>query len=296
LVRRRAREEILAERRMSGQLAGVRWLTLPCLLVAACGSNGRALHLDPNVPPYQGGEWYVPAAEATWQWQLTGVLDTGVDADIYDVDLFETSAESIAALQAAGRKVVCYFSAGSYEDWRPDVEGLDPEVIGTPLDGWPGERWLDVRADAVLFLALARLDDAVDKGCDAVEPDNVDGYAQDSGFKLTETDQLAFNRFLANNARSRGLGVALKNDAEQAGELVDYFDWSLNEECFDYDECDAYDDFAAAGLARWNAQYADDVGEAELVAEDVCPDAVALGLRTLILPLDLDGSFRVSCD
>lgn len=40
----------------------------------------------------------------------------------------------------------------------------------------------------------ARLDLAVQKGCDGVEPDNVDGYQNNSGFPLTAQDQLAYNR------------------------------------------------------------------------------------------------------
>ena len=47
-----------------------------------------------------------------------------------------------------------------------------------------------------------RLDLAAAKGCDAVDPDNVDGYANPTGFDLTGDDQLAFNRWLA-EGRSR---------------------------------------------------------------------------------------------
>jgi hypothetical protein len=44
-----------------------------------------------------------------------------------------------------------------------------------------------------------------------------------------------------------------------------------------------------------NVEYADDLAEAEQLAESVCPRARAAGLRTLILPHDLDDEFRVSC-
>lgn len=43
----------------------------------------------------------------------------------------------------------------------------------------------------------ARLKKAQDKGCDGVEPDNVDGYTNDNGFHLTAHDQLTFNKWLA---------------------------------------------------------------------------------------------------
>lgn len=65
------------------------------------------------------GNW-VPSADDTWQWQLTGPLNTSYDVSVYDIDLFDTEASQIAALQAQGRSVVCYFSAGSSENWRAD--------------------------------------------------------------------------------------------------------------------------------------------------------------------------------
>lgn len=54
-----------------------------------------------------------------------------------------------------------------------------------------------------------------------MEPDNVDGYADDSGFPLTGADQLRFNRWVASRAHERGLGVALKNDLDQVEERLD---------------------------------------------------------------------------
>ena len=85
--------------------------------------------------------------DSDWVWQLTGVLDTSVDVDVWDVDLFETGAAEIGGLQAAGGYVICYFSAGSIEDWRPDVGVIEESAIGLPLDDWPGENWLDIVAE-----------------------------------------------------------------------------------------------------------------------------------------------------
>src|SRR5687768_10167649 len=49
----------------------------------------------------------------TWQWQLTGSLDLSVDADVFELDAFTTPASAISVLHAAGRKVICYVSAGA---------------------------------------------------------------------------------------------------------------------------------------------------------------------------------------
>ncbi len=75
----------------------------------------------------------------------------------------------------------------------------------------------------------ARFDMCRDKGFDAVEADLVDGYARDSGFPLTAADQLTYNRMLADLAHERGLSIGLKNDLDQVADLVDHFDFAINE-------------------------------------------------------------------
>ncbi len=231
--------------------------------------------------------------DSTWQWQLQGTLNTDYDADMYDIDLFDSPDESIESLQDDGRIVICYFSAGSFEDFRPDSDDFDPTAIGAVLDGFDGENWLDVRHESVRTVVQARLDLAVDKGCDGVEPDNVDGYANESGFDLTPDDQLDFNRFLAREAGSRGLLVGLKNDLDQIPDLVDDFDFAVNEQCFEFDECDAVQPFLDADKPVFNAEYESSLRDDH---DDVCEDARDRGIRTLILPIDLDDSFRISCD
>lgn len=53
-----------------------------------------------------------------WQIILTGVPDVSksplppTDAPVWDIDLFDSDIESIKALKAAGKIVICYFSAG----------------------------------------------------------------------------------------------------------------------------------------------------------------------------------------
>src|SRR4051812_46156768 len=49
---------------------------------------------------------WVPAPGTSWQWQLSGPLDPSVEAAMYDLDLFDTPASTVAALHAQGRRVV----------------------------------------------------------------------------------------------------------------------------------------------------------------------------------------------
>lgn len=232
-------------------------------------------------------------AASTWQWQLQGDLDTSHDADVYDIDLFDTEPSVIAGLRAGGRIVICYFSAGSYEGWRPDADDFAAAALGATLDGFEDERWLDASDPSVLAVAEGRLDLAVERGCDGVEPDNVDGYVNDTGFDLTADDQLEFNRALAAAAAERDLLIGLKNDVDQILDLVDHFDFAVNEQCHEYDECEAYAPFVDRDKPVFNAEYADRFVDDP---DTVCPRSLELGLRTLLLPLDLDDSFRISCD
>lgn len=237
---------------------------------------------------------WCPTPGTSWQWQLSGPLDTSVDVAMMDIDLFDSEAAQISDLQAEGRVVVCYFSAGSHEDWRPDASEFPPAAIGEPLDGWPGERWLDIRDETVRSVLAARLDLAVEKGCDGVEPDNVDGYANTSGFPLTADDQLDFNRWLADAAHARALSVGLKNDLDQVEALLPWFDWALDEECMAYDECDLLAPFIEAGKAVFHVEYVDDPAQGPDLAAQICPDALARSFSTLVKGWDLD-AWRIAC-
>ncbi|ESQ92643.1 endo alpha-1,4 polygalactosaminidase [Asticcacaulis benevestitus] len=231
---------------------------------------------------------------ATWQWQLTGTFNTSYNVGVYDIDLFDTPAATITSLKAAGRKVVCYFSAGSSENWRSDFSQFTAADQGTPLDGWAGEKWLDIRSSNVRTIMAARLDLARAKGCNGVEPDNVDGYANTTGLPLTAADQITYNSWLADEAHARGLAIGLKNDV---GQLVGKFDFAVNEQCHFYNECGDYRLFITAKKPVFNAEYDTPyVTNAGGARDTLCTAARTAGLRTLVLPLSLDDSFRYSCD
>lgn len=236
-----------------------------------------------------------PPPDVSWQWQLQGAIDTAVDADVFDVDLFDAPQQVIDDLHAQGRSVICYLSAGSWEDWRPDAAAFPPAVRGRPLDGWPGERWLDVRAPAVRAALADRLDLAVARGCDAVEPDNVDGHQNDTGFALTKADVLSFNRFLVAEAHARGLSIGLKNALDLVTELQPEYDWALNEECLAFNECTLLKPFIDAGKAVFHVEYVDQQSDGPAKKTSVCGQPSIAGFSTLIKTWDLD-VYRLSCD
>ena len=174
--------------------------------------------------------WH-PDLDTGWQWQLSGPIDHSVDAQMYDVDLFETSAAEVDSLHGGNRYAICYLDAGTWENWRPDAGQFPASVLGRS-NGWPGERWLNIRRMPVLKpIMTERLDQCAVKGFDGVEFDNVDGYANRTGFALTAPDQLRYDVWLANQAHLRGLSAALKNDLGQVRTLLPYFDYAVNEQC-----------------------------------------------------------------
>ncbi|MDP8222776.1 MAG: endo alpha-1,4 polygalactosaminidase [Candidatus Lernaella stagnicola] len=265
----------------------VLWLAATLLAITAgCGGN------DDNGNHHAGGDWSPPVG-TTWQWQLLGPIDDSFDVDVYDIDLFDVEVATIAGLQADGRTVICYFSAGSWENWREDADEFPAQVKGETLEGWPDERWLDIRNHAVRNVMEKRLDLAAAKGCDAVEPDNVDGYTNANGFGLTNADQLDYNRWLAAQSHARGLSVGLKNDLDQVAELVDNFDWALNEQCRAYDECDMLSPFLQAGKAVFNAEYVENWSDAAALRDEIC--GTHPQLSTIIKQWDLTAR-RLACN
>lgn len=265
------------------------------LLLVGCGGSGGSGSGTSTVNDDPGNaSWYQPGVNTTWQWQLQGNINTSYDVDVYDIDLFDTSAATISALHADGRKVICYFSAGSYENWRDDAADFPAEALGNDLDGWAGERWLDIRNQTVRAIMTTRMDLAKSKGCDAIEPDNIDGYDNSNGLGLTAADQIDYNTFLAQTAHAKGLGIGLKNDVEQVSVLEPYFDFCINEECHDYNECGELAPFTNNHKPVFNAEYNGQYNNSSNF-DALCADATNRQFQTLYLPLGLDDSFRSSC-
>jgi hypothetical protein len=281
---------------MVGMLGACSQLRLPGPDPTSAATPAPEMTPNPQTPPSARPpgsapaalpDRWVPPARVTWQWQLSGELDLDVDAQVYDVDLVDTSAAQVASLHALGRRVICYLSAGTHEPWRPDSAAFPDEVIGKPLEDWPDERWLDVRRlDVLLPIMAARMDLCVQKGFDAVEPDNVDAWTNDSGFDLTAEDQAAYNRELARLAHDRGLAVGLKNDVEQAALLEPEFDFAINEECARYGECELLLPFVRAGKPVLHVEY-------ELAPEEFCELTRSLGFSSMRKSFELDATRTV---
>ncbi len=228
-----------------------------------------------SVPAHATTVWQ-PTPGTTWQIQFSGTLDTaGYNVQAFDVDMFDTTIPQVADIHAKPAKAICYIDAGSWENWRPDAKNYPKRVLGKPLAGWPGERWLDIRRiNKIGPIIGARVNDCAAKGFDAVDFDNVDGYQNHTGFPLTRGDQLRFNRLLAELGHNAGLAVGLKNDLGQIHSLVGDFDFAVNEQCVQYHECSRLKPFIDAGKAVFNIEYRGDITA-------ICATTQPLQLSTL---------------
>ena len=228
--------------------------------------------------PAEAARW-VPAPGTTFEWILQGYDGTVPDAEAIDVDLFETSKARVAALNAAGKKTICYVSVGSWENWRPDKNDYPARLLGKPLDGWPGERYVDIRNITDLGpILLKRLDLCRAKGFIAIEPDNLDVWQNNSGFDITRADSIRFLKWLANMAHTKGLSIGLKNVTELQSAVIDKFDWALTEDCFAQHWCADSKPFIDAGKAVFAVEYTDN----NINFAKFCAQAKSLGLSPLL--------------
>jgi endo-alpha-1,4-polygalactosaminidase (GH114 family) len=204
--------------------------------------------------PARADDWWKPGADVGHlHWNLGGTINVDNPRHVgersisgavlprpavLDIDgEFNTSA-TVATLHGRGQRVICYIDAGVYEDYRGDAWRFPAEVIGKPDGNWDGSWWLDIRRlDVLLPIMEARIAMCQAKGFDAVEPDEIDGWENNTGFPLTYQHQLVYNRAIADLIHSYGMAAIQKGDIIQTGDLVDWFDAALVEECARYREC-----------------------------------------------------------
>jgi len=248
--------------------------------------------------------WWQPPAGTTWEINLSGILQppypantTALDGDLYA----NTNASTWTAVRSANYKTICYFSAGSFENWRPDAgEFNNATDIGAPLDGWNGEWWLNTNSPNVRRIMLQRLDLAQKQGCDAVDPDNVDAYDNGGGgFNLTAADAVNYVKFLAAEAHERGMGAGLKNAEAIVPSVLKDVDFQVNEQCLQYQECSSSRPFIDAGKPVFEIEYtkknSDKPSEDSHSVQRICTAPSRNGFSTLIKHMNL-GPWGIACN
>ena len=200
-----------------------------------------------------------PSAGASWNYQLIGKINLGLSAvDVWDIDLFDADSATIDSIHARGKHVICYFSAGSSEDWRSDDAKFEASDKGNALKSWKGENWLQTKSTNVRNVMLARLDLAQQKKCDGVDPDNVDAYNDSNGLGLTEDDAVDYVTFLTDGAHSRNMAIGLKNSASIVSRLVSKVEYSVQESCLQYNDCAEFQPFIEQNKPVFHVEYMED--------------------------------------
>jgi hypothetical protein len=181
-----------------------------------------------------GAAWWRPGTAALpWQWELAHEIVTTSAADlgpggnayngapaaapvVYDIDGFDNSASDVAALHALGKKVICYVEVGALENYRPDAAMFPAATQGMTVPGYASEKYLDINSATVVANIEARIMMCAQKGFDAVEPDIDDSYTDDTGFTISEAQNVAYLTTLSRYAHTLGLAWGLKNGGDGA--------------------------------------------------------------------------------
>jgi hypothetical protein len=274
-----------------------------CLLViAALGAAGLAARADAGAAARAaaGGStqrgWWRPSDSGPnegpeLQWELDHALNVRSAKDmgrgarnaagrvaanptVYDIDAIDNPASTVRALHRLHDKVICYIeigAAGNY--YSASQEGLRVTYyqqlaragdLGKSVAKYP-ERYLNINASSTLRIIKSMiLRQCSAKGFDAVEPDIDDSYTDATGFRITEADNIRYDRALGAYAHRLGLAWGQKNgdqDASFSAALEPTTDFLLDEECNFYQACRIVaPPYLKARKLVLNAEYTNDWG------------------------------------
>ncbi|KAF2874984.1 glycoside hydrolase superfamily [Massariosphaeria phaeospora] len=216
------------------------------------------------------------------------------DAPVWDIDLFDSDTATIRALKSAGKIVICYFSAGTVEDWRDDVRQFPTADVGKVLPEWPNEKWIRTGSTAIRNIMQARIKLAADKGCDAIDPDNTGCIQNDNGLNLKNTDAIEYMRWMQGIAAGHNMKIGLKNSLDILDALTPIMDFAVNEQCAQLSECQAYDRFLATNKPVFHIEYPIPLNPSQ-ANSTYCIGPGTAGMSTVLKNMNLDG-FTIYCD
>lgn len=289
--------------RTAGAALLAAWVTFGCqgtdgtILVrhaAAGGAGGSAPvagHGGETAAAGSGGlgPVYVPAADSSWQAQLSGAIDPELAVELFYLDADFTEPAALEAVRARGAHYVCYLSAGSFEPWREDAAQFPAQALGLALPDYQREQWLDIRDDTVRELMARRVEALALKGCEGILPSSLAVHAAETGFDLTLDDALDYAAWLASRIHLAGMSAGLGGPLELTSALVGDFDWGLAVDCLDPSGCAAFQPFTVESKPVLHVEFGD-----ATTAPALCEAARASGFDALIKRESFDG-FRIAC-
>jgi len=264
------------------------WRVALAVLLVVVPLVGRPVAAQ-TPPPGAGTPW-TPPAGLDFQVQGSGEVDPDLEAEMLVVPLYYTDSDALAPLRERGVRIVCSVHAGVWSSQWPDADAWQPSMLGHGVWGEATQRWVDIRQSAVRDLVAARLDTAVALGCDAIDAYRLDAYMENTGLPITRGDQLVFDRWLAQAAHERGLGIGLHGAVDLIPELMDSYDFALTDGCLERADCQLLLPFIDRGkpVYHWEYTTATDGGI------DICAAAREFGFTTIVKHRELD-PWRYAC-
>ena len=262
------------------------------LMVLGCSDSEESENDSVNIPDDQDQEVpnsnFTIATGATFEWRLDDLPNNYItDAQVIDIDAFSATPELVANLKSQGKTVIAYLSVGSVENFRDDANDFPKEVIGNVYEGFEDENWLDIRKISLIAPIMEkRLDMIAAKSFDGIEPDNINGYQNNTGFNLNEADARTYSRYLIEQAHKRNLSIGQKNAEEIIPTLADEFDWILTEDAFADDFYQQLTPYITLGKAVFMVEYTDRISSQKF-KKNACPEASTLSYFALLKDRDL---------
>jgi hypothetical protein len=234
-----------------------------------------------------GGVWYEPKSRSSWHID-SSYSPTSKNVELYVVELFLTNPESrVEKVGSDETKVICKMSAGAYDvDIERNFQIEDhpyPEIAVGKIRDDNRTYWVDINSDEVQIIMRERIKIASNIGCDGVLFTEVSSWKEDTGFEITEDEQIIYNRFLSGKAHENNLFAGFSDIEDQIYSHTLFADLIFSNNCYQDENCIKYEDFSEIG-AVLNLEYVPNGTNIDI--NQICLYSKAYGIETRIF----DGS------
>ena len=237
-------------------------LVIAILSTASCALGARLTSIPGSTSgtadTFQDSRIKRPKPGSSFQVEIASYTGN-VTAQVVDLDPEDVTSDQVRELRARGAYPVCYVNVGAWEDWRADAKLFPKEVIGKGYPNLPGAHWLNVSKQNEFFhLMESRIKVRADKGFLGVDADNVDGWKRDTGFRITDQEEIRYIEKLSATAHNQGMAFSLRNNLEQIDHLIGNIDMAIVEDCHAGNACKYWSTVLGDGKAVFVIEYSDE--------------------------------------
>ncbi len=227
--------------------------------------------------------FWQPYPKTSYQIQVSGDIKTDLPVKVFILDGYKAPQAIIDKLHDANKKVICQVSLGTVVKGTEDFNVLTEEMIGRKAIG--DSVYVDIKSPTVMKVIENRLVDMSKKKCDGIDGTDAQNWNEQTGFTITKEDQIRYNVWIVNKAHEYGLSMGLHNDADQVTDLVDYYDFAVNDECVRLNECEKYLPFVENNKAVFTVEYTGN-------KDEICPYANEMELSVVFKSPQLGSEYQ----